>query len=216
MHAPVKTDALPLCYPDICSSSIPCCALRMIFSHLPSSAIISTFTGIAMNELEEARAELRRCKNELRSLLSSSPEPGEVLKARVGVAEAKLGVAKAELDKAKAKLRFAKAKEDTPAPQHEIAKAEMGVAKAEWDVAKAAYDVAEAKGSNQQRLESLQDEIVAKQATYQRLEGQLSRPYFRSTLAKFCMDPYVLGLLPSIQGRHLRNVETNLSALIRY
>jgi chromosome segregation ATPase len=182
---------------------------------------------IAMSELEylqAARAELQRRRKHLRTtqkkydelLESSSPESGEVSKAKAGVAEAKLGVAEAELDEAKAKLCVAEAKEDTPATQHEIAKAEMGVAKAEWDVAKAAYDVAEAKGSNQQRLESLQGEIVAKQATYQRLEGQLSRPYFRATLAKFCMDPYVLGLLPSIQGRHLRNVETNLSALIKY
>ena len=117
-----------------------------------------------MSELEDlgaAKAELRRCRNEWRTLrTSSSPDSQEVLKAKVGVAEAELDVAKAELS-------VAKAKEDTPERQLEIAKAD-------WDVAKAVYDVAEAKGSGQERLEFLQGEIAAKQATYTRLEGQLS------------------------------------------
>jgi chromosome segregation ATPase len=177
-------------------------------SHLDAAA---SRLQSATEELRTKETILQRASASLNKLLLSDPPASEET-----LAKAKLGVAEAELDEAKAKLRFAKANEDTPTRQHEIANAEMGVAKAEWDVAKAAYDVAEAKGSNQQRLESLQGEIVAKQATYQRLEGQLSRPYFRATLAKFCMDPYVLGLLPSIQGRHLRNVETNLSALIKY
>ena len=124
-----------------------------------------------MNELEAlqaAEAELQRKNVLLRRankthdelLGTGSPEPQEVLKAKVGVAEAELGVAKAELG-------VAKAKEDTPERQLEIAKAD-------WDVAKAVYDVAEAKGSGQERLEFLQGEITAKQATYTRLEGQLS------------------------------------------
>ena len=119
-------------------------------------------------ELQAAKAELRRKKNILRvanerhdQLLGlSSPDPREVLEAESGVAKAKLGVAEAELS-------VAKAKEDTPEQQLEIAKGE-------WDVAKAVYDVAEAKGSNPQKLERLQGEIVAKQAKYDELEGQFS------------------------------------------
>jgi hypothetical protein len=133
-------------------------------------------------ELQAAKAELRRKKNILRvanerhdQLLGlSSPDPREVLEAESGVAKAKLGVAEAELS-------VAKAKEDTPEQQLEIAKGE-------WDVAKAVYDVAEAKGSGQSRLEFLQGEIAAKQATCTRLEGQLSfldfcAPHVSSVLA---------------------------------
>jgi hypothetical protein len=140
-------------------------------------------------ELQAAKAELRRKKNILRvanerhdQLLGlSSPDPREVLEAESGVAKAKLGVAEAELSVAKAELSVAKAKEDTPERQLEIAKGE-------WDVAKAVYDVAEAKGSGQSRLEFLQGEIAAKQATCTRLEGQLSfldfcAPHVSSVLA---------------------------------
>jgi hypothetical protein len=50
----------------------------------------------------------------------------------------------------------------------------VSVAEAKVGVAEAKYDVAEAKGSNPQKLERLQGEIVAKQAKYDELEGQFS------------------------------------------
>ena len=147
-------------------------------------------------ELQAAKAELQKKRSILRGanerhdklLESSSPDPQEVLEAKVGVAETELGVAKA-------KLGVAEAKEETPERQTEIAKAEMGVAKAEmgvakaemgvakaeWDVAIAAYN-AEAKNpiTSTERLRSLQDQIDARKETYKRLEGQLSFVGFRS------------------------------------
>jgi len=140
-------------------------------------------------ELQAAKAELQKKRSILRGanerhdklLESSSPDPQEVLEAKVGVAETELGVAKA-------KLGVAEAKEETPERQTEIAKAEMGVAKAEMGVAKAEWDVAiaaynaEAKipNTSTERLRSLQDQIDARKETYKRLEGQLSFVGFRS------------------------------------
>jgi hypothetical protein len=138
-------------------------------------------------ELQAAKAELQKKRSILRGanerhdklLESSSPDPQEVLEAKVGVAETELGVAKA-------KLGVAEAKEETPERQTEIAKAEMGVAKAEWDVAIAVYN-SEAKTSNSEKLEILQGRINDRKETYndsretyKRLEGQLSSLYFRA------------------------------------
>jgi hypothetical protein len=145
-------------------------------------------------ELQAAKAELQKKRSILRGanerhdklLESSSPDPQEVLEAKVGVAEAKVGVAETELGVAKAKLGVAEAKEETPERQTEIAKAEMGVAKAEWDVAIAVYN-SEAKTSNSEKLEILQGRINDRKETYndsretyKRLEGQLSSLYFRA------------------------------------
>jgi len=162
-----------------------------------AAVLLSSFGGIAMSEpgeLQAAKAELQRKKNNLRTAIqrhdklleSSSAESQEALKAELGVAKAKLGVAEAELGVAKEELGVAKeelgvvkAKEDTPEQQSEIvkaemgvvkaemgvAKAEMGVAKAEWDVAIAVYD-SEAKTSNPGRLEFLQGQINDRKETY--------------------------------------------------
>jgi hypothetical protein len=155
-----------------------------------AAVLLSSFGGIAMSEpgeLQAAKAELQRKKNNLRTAIqrhdklleSSSAESQEALKAELGVAKAKLGVAEAELGVAKEELGVVKAKEDTPEQQSEIvkaemgvvkaemgvAKAEMGVAKAEWDVAIAVYD-SEAKTSNPGRLEFLQGQINDGKETY--------------------------------------------------
>ena len=104
-----------------------------------------------MSELEDlgaAKAELRRCRNELRTLrTSSSPDSQEVLKAKVGVAEAELDVAKAELGVAKAELGVAKAKEDTP--EQKIAELKQNVAKAAREVAKADWELAKARNEDE-------------------------------------------------------------------
>jgi hypothetical protein len=128
-----------------------------------AAVLLSSFGGIAMSEpgeLQAAKAELQRKKNNLRTAIqrhdklleSSSAESQEALKAELGVAKAKLGVAEAELGVAKEELGVAKeelgvvkAKEDTPEQQSEIVKAEMGVVKAEMGVAKAEMGVAKAE-----------------------------------------------------------------------
>ena len=126
-----------------------------------------------LEELQEAKLELKRCNKILRTLRASPLSDSEdVLKAELGVAKAELGVAKAKLD-------IAEAKEETER-QSEIAKAEMDVAKAEWDIAIAVY-TSEAKTSNSDRLEFLQGQIKDRKETYKRLEGQLSSPDFRAS-----------------------------------
>jgi chromosome segregation ATPase len=112
-------------------------------------------------ELQVAKAELQKKKSILRRanerhdklLESSSPDPQEVLEAKVGVAEAELGVAKAKFGVAEAELDEAKAKEDTPEQKiaelkENVAKAEREVAKAEREVAKADWELAKARNED--------------------------------------------------------------------
>ncbi len=151
----------------------------------PASFPCWDFQMSEFNELQEAKGELQRRRNILRILVtkydgllsSSSPDSEEVLKARVGVAEARVGVAEAEFDEAKAKLRAAEANgalEAIAKARVGIVEARVGVAEARVGVAEAKYDVAEAAGSNLQKLERLQGEIVAKRAKCNELEGQFS------------------------------------------
>jgi chromosome segregation ATPase len=106
-------------------------------------------------ELQAAKARLQRKKNVLQRaydrhdelLDSTSPDPQEVLKAKVGVAEAELDVAKAELGVAKAELGVAKAKEDTP--EQKIAELKQNVAKAAREVAKADWELAKARNEDE-------------------------------------------------------------------
>ena len=122
-----------------------------------------------MNELEAlqaAEAELQRKNVLLRRankthdelLGTGSPEPQEVLKAKVGVAEAELGVAKA-------KLEVAEAKEDTPEPK--ISELKQNVVNAKTEVAKADWELANARNEDK-------DDIKLKKIAYEKaLEGQL-------------------------------------------
>ena len=118
--------------------------------------------GVAEAEFDEAKAKLRAAQ--------AKGAPEATAEARVGVAEARVGVAEAKVGVAEAKYDVAEAK---GAPEA-TAEARVGVAEAKVGVAEAKYDVAEAKGSNPQKLERLQGEIVAKQAKYDELEGQFS------------------------------------------
>jgi uncharacterized protein (DUF3084 family) len=131
-----------------------------------------------MNELEElegARDELKRCRSKLRGLLGSdSPDPEEVCKAKVGVAEAKMGVAEVELEEVKAKLRAAVKKEASSEQQKEIAELKGELAKAEQELAKAEQELARADWELAKAKHEDQAEIDLKKMAYERtLSGQL-------------------------------------------
>jgi chromosome segregation ATPase len=172
---------------------------------LPLAAALSpSFGGIAMSEpgeLQAAKAELRR-KNILLQranerhdelLGSDSPEPREVLKAKVGVAEAKVGVAEAEVGVAQAKVGIAeaeldeaKANKDTPEQKiaelkenvvnakTEVANAKTEVANAKTEVADAKTEVAKADWELAKARKEDEDDIKVKRRAYEKaLEGQL-------------------------------------------
>jgi chromosome segregation ATPase len=125
-------------------------------------------------ELHAAKAQLQKKKNILRGanerhdklLEPSSPDPQNVLEAKVGVAEAELGVAKAKLGVAEAELDEANAKENTP--EQKIAQLKENVAKAEREVAKADWELAKARNEDK-------DDIKVKRIAYEKAleEGQL-------------------------------------------
>jgi chromosome segregation ATPase len=133
-------------------------------SHLDAAA---SRLQSATEELRTKETILQRASANLNKLqLSDSPQSEEVL------AQAELGVAKAELGVAKAKLGVAEAKEAVPG---NIAELRGDVAKAEWGVASAKKALAKAENEDQEVLRSLQSDIDALRAAYEKtLPGQLS------------------------------------------
>ena len=136
-------------------------------SHLDAAA---SRLQSATEELRTKETILQRASANLNKLqLSDSPQSEEVL------AQAELGVAKAELGVAKAKLGVAEAKEAVPG---NIAVLRGEVAKAEWGFASAKEALAKAKNEDQGVLRSLQSDINAWRAAYEKtLSGQLSAPH---------------------------------------
>jgi chromosome segregation ATPase len=136
-------------------------------SHLDAAA---SRLQSATEELRTKETILQRASASLNKLLLSDPPASEetLAKAKLGVAEAKLGVAEA-------KLGVAEANEALPG---DIAGLKGEVAKAEWGVASAKEALAKAKNEDQGVLRSLQSDINAWRAAYEKtLSGQLSAPH---------------------------------------
>jgi len=122
----------------------------------------------AKEELQRKRTILRTASRKYDDLLQASPpEPAEVLKAKVGVAEAKVGVAEAKLQVTEAKEEFPEKKAEVAELKRELAKAGQELAKAGQELAKAEWELAKTKTEDKEDME------IKKRAYEQTLQGQL-------------------------------------------
>jgi chromosome segregation ATPase len=136
----------------------------------------------AKEELQRKRTILRTASRKYDDLLQASPpEPAEVLKAKVGVAEAKVGVAEAKVGVAEAKvgvaeakLQVTEAKEEFPEKKAEVAELKRELAKAGQELAKAGQELAKAEWElAKTKTEDKEDMEIKKRAYEQTLQGQL-------------------------------------------